>query len=230
LDAKRRSVIVVAGGDAVDASVLERLPSPEAVVAVVAADSGVDHALDLGLTVSAVVGDFDSATSAAVTAAKASGARIERYPAAKDKIDLELALDTAVGLGADRIVVVGGHGGRLDLLLANVLLLASPVYAEVDVEAHLGAARVHVVRTELVVAGTPGEVLTLLPVHGPASGVVTEGVRWPLRGEQLEPGTSRGCSNELVAPVARIELAAGTLVAVLPGVMAAEQSEHGGGP
>src|SRR6185295_1025335 len=98
-----------------------------------------------------------------------------RHPAAKDATDLELALDTARALGAQRIVVLGGHGGRLDHLLANALLLAAPSLADIEVVAQMGPARVTVVRHEATLHGRPGDVVTLLPAHGPARGVVTDG-------------------------------------------------------
>ena len=43
--------------------------------------------------------------------------------------------------------------------------------------------------------GQPGELVTLLAVNGPAEAVRTEGLVYPLRGETLEPGSSRGVSN-----------------------------------
>ena len=58
----------------------------------IAADSGLDHATALGFAVDLVVGDLDSADPAAVDAAVAAGAAVERHPEAKDATDLELAL------------------------------------------------------------------------------------------------------------------------------------------
>src|SRR4051794_10898103 len=115
-------VIVVAGGDPVPPSVRSRLPDAALVIA---ADSGADHAASLGLSVDLVVGDLDSVSPAGLAAARDGGARVDEHPAEKDATDLELALDAAVSAGATEIVVVGGHGGRLDHLLANCMLLGS---------------------------------------------------------------------------------------------------------
>jgi thiamine pyrophosphokinase len=208
-----KTVVVVTGGDPVLAGALALVPDGAHVVA---ADSGIDHALALGLTVHTAVGDFDSVTDEGLRRAGDDGAAIHRHPAAKDATDLELAIDTALALGPDRLVVLGGHGGRLDHLLANALLLAGPALAGVDVVAQMGPARVTVVRRAAAFRGAPGDVLTLLPAHGAALGVTTEGLRFPLRDEDLPAGTTRGVSNELVGTEAGVRLRSGVLLAVQP--------------
>ncbi len=81
----------------------------------------------------------------------------------------------------------------------------------------MGHARVTVVRHRGELTGAPGDTVTLLPVGGPAGGVVTEGLRYPLRDEDLAPGTTRGVSNELLASSAVVTLREGVLLAVQPG-------------
>ena len=184
---------------------------------VVAADGGVDRALALGLQVTTAVGDFDSVTAEGLEAVRAAGARIERHPEDKDATDLELALDVALALGPRRIVVLGSDGGRLDHLLSTLLVLGSARFAACEIDAHLGQATAHVVRGERRLQGEQGELISLFALHGPAHGVSTEGLRFPLRGETLEPGSSRGVSNVFAAHEARIELARGVLLAVRPG-------------
>jgi thiamine pyrophosphokinase len=158
-------------------------------------------------------------------AARRAGVHIERHPTDKDATDLELGLARAVELGATRVVVVGMAGGRLDHLLANVAVLGSPSWPAVTIEARLGDARVHVVRGrsgapgppgELTLLGRPGQVVTLLALHGPASGVCTSGLRYPLADATLPPGSTRGVSNEFVASSAVVEVASGVLLVIVP--------------
>jgi thiamine pyrophosphokinase len=208
------AVIVFTGGDAVPDSALLDLPDDALVIA---ADSGLQHALAAGIAVDLVVGDFDSVDGELLAAAEAAGARIERHPEAKDETDFELALDRAAATGARSIVVLGGHGGRFDHFLANALVLASPGYSHIDVEARFAEARVRVIRGQRTFAGHPGELLTLLPVHGPAVGVTTSGLLYPLWDETLEVGSTRGVSNELAASTATVTVRAGVLLAVRPG-------------
>jgi thiamine pyrophosphokinase len=198
-----KTVVVLAGGP--DAPAGLALPDGATVIA---ADGGAE----LGLPVELAVGDFDSIT--AETLARA--ARVERHPAEKDATDLELALDAALRLEPERILVIGSAGGRLDHLLGSLLLLAGERFAAVQVDARLGTATVHVVHGERVLAGDPGELISLFALHGPAEGVVTDGLVYPLRGETLEPGSSRGTSNVFAASEARISVARGILLAVRP--------------
>ncbi len=188
--------------------------------AVVAADGGLDRAAALGLSVDVVVGDLDSVDPGALAAAEAAGTRVIRHPEAKDATDLELALDEAVALGAQRVLVVASGGGRLDHLVGSLLLLGAERYAGLTLDALVGDAVVHVVRGERTIAGEPGALLTLLALGGAATGVVTEGLEYPLAAETLEPGSSRGVSNVFVETEARLTVATGVLLAIRPGAAA----------
>jgi thiamine pyrophosphokinase len=211
---RHSTVIVVAGGDPVAVGDLPRVPEGALVIA---ADSGVDLALALGLRVDVAVGDFDSVRPSSLQAVADAGGSLERHPEAKDATDLELALDAALVRGARQVLVIGGHGGRLDHFLANAALLASPAYAELDLVAQMGPARVTVVRTGSGLYGAPGDLVTLVPVHGPARGVTTSGLLYPLHHADLAPGSTRGVSNQLVGTEATVTLDHGVLLAVQPG-------------
>ena len=200
------------------------LPADTVVVGV---DGGVEVARGLGYEIDVAVGDFDSLSPVTLASLERSGARIERHPAAKDASDMELALEAALRFEPERIVVIGGNAGRLDHLAGGLLLLAADRYARVRVDAQFGEAAVHVVRVERILEGSPGELVSLFAVHGPALGVVTEGLRYPLRGETLAPGSSRGLSNVFDADRARVAVERGVLLAIRPsGSVLAESSDR----
>ena len=202
-------VVVVASG-----------PGPDVAVpdggTVIAADGGLDRAAALGLEVDVLVGDLDSVSSAALARAESAGTRIVRHPVAKDATDLELALDEALALGARRVLVIASAGGRLDHLAASLLLLGADRYAELELDALVGDALVHVVRSARTLRGTPGELLTLLPLGDGAEGVTTSGLEYPLDGETLGPGSTRGVSNVFTSAEARVTVAEGILLAIRP--------------
>jgi thiamine pyrophosphokinase len=208
-------VVAAVTGGRPDPRIGPRLPAPDLVVA---ADSGIAAANALGLPVDLLVGDLDSAEPADVAAARDAGTLVEEHPAEKDQIDLELALDAACELGAKQIVVVAGAGGRLDMALANVAVLTRERYGSLEVEGWIGAGWLAVVRApdRRLVAGRRGELVSLLPVGGAAT-VTTEGLRYPLRGEALLPGSSRGISNEVADPeTASVQVEAGVVLVVRP--------------
>jgi thiamine pyrophosphokinase len=207
------AALVFVGGDPPPAAVAAHLPGDAFVIA---ADSGLTHAVAFGRAVDLVVGDLDSVDLDELAAARAAGAVVEAHPREKDQTDLELALDAALARGARVVTVVGGYGGRLDHLLGNLAVLASPRFTGARLDAWNGTAHVVVVRDDVVLEGRPGALVSLLPVGGPAGGVRTDGLRYPLVDDALEVGTSRGVSNEFVASSARVRVRTGTLLAIRP--------------
>lgn len=207
-----RTALVLCGGGPVRRPV----PIPDAAL-VVAADSGVAEAERLGIPVDLLIGDMDSAPPDAAERVRAGGGRVELHPAEKDASDLELALEAARVRGVRVVLVAGGDRGRLDHLLANALLLAAPRFAELRVDAVLGEARLHVIRGERELEGRPGELVSLLAVGGPARGVRTRGLRYPLDGGDLLPGSSLGLSNEFLDERASVWVREGTILAIRPG-------------
>lgn len=188
------------------------LPTPDRVVC---ADSGVSLALRLGLDIDVVVGDLDSVAADDLRTAQARGAEVRRHPAAKDHTDLELALRVAAD-GSEQVVVVGGAGGRLDHALANVAALATDDLARVDVRARLGPDDVHVVRGSARLDLPVGATVTLLPSGGPARGVTTTGLRYPLDDEELSAWSARGVSNVVEDTPVGIDVRDGCVLVVVP--------------
>jgi thiamine pyrophosphokinase len=201
------TVVVVSGAAPLGPAALALVPSGSRVVA---ADAGVDHARAAGLQIALAVGDFDSARE------ELGDVPTERHPGDKDATDLDLALDAALALEPRRLLVLSGVGSRLDHFAVELGLIASPRFADVEVDAVFDMTTVHVVRGERHLAGRVGELVSLVPMHGPAVNVRTEGLAYALRGETLEPGSSRGTSNLFADPEATITLESGVLLAVRP--------------
>ena len=193
---------------------------------VIAADAGALLAAPLGLSLDLIVGDGDSLGEAALAAFIEQGVAVERSPIDKDSSDTELALVAAAVRGATDLVVVGAFGGRLDHALANIWVLAHPRLAGRTVALLDDRSRVRLLtapaagsptRTAVALAGRAGDLVTLLPLDGPATGVTTSGLRWALADASLPVGFSRGLSNE-VRPALdqppRIELGGGRLLVI----------------
>ena len=209
------TTIVVIGGDSPVSGVANVLPPHDFVVA---ADSGLHGARALGLKVNAVVGDMDSVDEQLLADTQSAGAIIMRAPRDKDATDTELALLFAADRGAKRIIVVTGGGGRLDHQLGVINVLFHPGLVAVSMEMFWGSTHVHALRGpgRAVLHGRPGEVVGLLPIGGDASGITTDGLKWPLNDEIILAYSTRGVSNELVGTEAHISLTSGQLLIIQP--------------
>ncbi len=208
-----RTAIVVIGGDPPDPRVVDRLPIGATVIA---ADSGLDHAVALGLSTDVLIGDLDSVSGTALERATDSGTIVHRHDPDKDATDTELAIEAAITTGHTHLVIVSGGGGRLDHLLGSLMLLARPLDGRI--EAWIGTAHVDVVHGpgSVDVDGEPGDIVSLVPLGGVAHGITTTGLRWSLTDDDLDWRATRGISNELLTDTATVSVTAGTLAVVVP--------------
>ena len=214
-----RTVLVASGqADVADARWLDGADQ------VVAVDGGTAWLASVGRRPDRVIGDLDSADPALIAALEAEGVPIERHAAAKDASDTELALASALAAGADEVVILGALAGpRLDHQLANLMLLADPALSRArEVRIVHGGTLVRAVHGpgSVAIELESGGLVTLLPVGGDAEGVGTTGLRYPLAGETLAFGRSRGLSNVVDEGPASVSLERGTLLVI-------ESSEEG---
>jgi thiamine pyrophosphokinase len=175
--------IVVLGGAAPDARIRAHL---SANAFVIGADLGVTYAAELGLQLDLAVGDFDSLDAHGRQQLMDHRVACEEYPADKNESDGVLGLRAALARHHDQITVVSGGGmDRLDHLLISVSMLTDPTLAAATVDGWFGSTHVAVVRPghARVWEARASETVTLLATGGPAFGVRTDGLAWPLTGE-----------------------------------------------
>ena len=214
-----RTVLVASGqADAADARWLDGADQ------VVAVDGGTAWLASVGRRPDRVIGDLDSADPSLIGALEADGVPIDRHEAEKDASDTELAVAATLAAGADEVVILGALAGpRLDHQLANLMLLADPELARArDLRIVRGRTLVRALHGpgRMAIEAGLGELVTLLPVGGDAEGVRTGGLRYPLAGDTLSFGRSRGLSNVVDEVPASASLERGTLLVI-------ESSEEG---
>jgi thiamine pyrophosphokinase len=182
---------------------------------VIAADGGANRLAKAGRRPDLVIGDMDALSAETQRELERAGATLERYPTEKEETDGELALNSAVQRGADEIVVVGAFGGaRLDHMIGNLMLLAHEDFAAIDVALVTERATFRSLLGPgiLELEGAPGDWVTLEPLSEVARGVATDGLRYPLRHEELVRGSTRGVSNELTERRGSVEVGTGLLL------------------
>lgn len=206
-----RSVIFANGELAHPQAALKIIGSEDLLIA---ADGGARHLLRLGLSPQIVIGDFDSLDEQELHDLQADGVEIIRHPARKDFTDLELALQLAQERGAEEAIVVAGLGQRWDQSLANMLLPAASALQRMRVRMLDGPQEMFLIRggEKAAIPGLPGDTVSLIPVNGPAQGITTTGLEYPLDGGSLEFGSTRGISNVLLREGASVELERGLLL------------------
>ncbi len=206
-------VVIVANGEVKEPSYYRRLLKPDDYI--ICVNGGTGHLFAMGLKPDLVVGDLDSLQEEHRQILEKSGIGLERHPSEKDKTDLELAIDRAIEMNPPEIVLFSILGGkRADHLFANLLLLTLPLKHGIPSRALDESGEAIIIRTKTVIEGSPGDYLSLFPLSPEVKGIVTEGLKFPLRSETLHFSTTRGLSNELLTNRASIGLDDGLLLII----------------
>ncbi len=184
---------------------------------VIAADGGARHCQALGIHPAVVIGDFDSLSATELAQLEQDGAQVVRYPQRKDFTDLELALQHAVAIGADEILMFAALGARWDQTLANLLLPAAPGLEHVRIRLLDGPQEIALLRPgeTHTLAGQAGDTVSLVPLGGHACGITTDGLEYPLADGTLYFGATRGISNVLLGERASVRLEDGLLLCTI---------------
>lgn len=176
------------------------------------------HALRLGLRPHVAIGDFDSLDARVLERARNEWPDLVvcAHDPHKAHSDLDLALSFTWGLDPDEIALASGGSGRLDHLVISMTLLARPHYAVLPLVGYIGTSVVRgaTAATGVELLSEHGNLLTLLAV-GRTATLRTSGLRWNLTPETpLRAATSLGLSNELMSGTARLEVQAGSILAI----------------
>lgn len=197
---------------------------------ILAADGGARLAHAAGIIPHLIIGDQDSLDRATARWADRSGIARLTFPREKDATDAELALREAVRRGARDVWVYSVISGRLDQMLANLLLLFEARRLAVRARLTDGRTGAWLVNRTARVDGRPGDTVSLVPLSSAVRGLVTTGLRYPLRHGVLRLGSTLGISNEMTHAHASVRVSSGDLLLIhIPqGARAADRDAHPG--
>ena len=216
-----RRVWIFANGEIENPEALQALIGPDDRLLV--ADGGMRFLTRLGLLPERIIGDLDSVNPEEALRLEKAGVLLEKYPVDKDETDLELAINRALTQGFDELRIAGALGGRLDQTLGNLFLLSRADLVNHEVRLEDGVEEVFLIREKAVIVGAAGDTVSLLPLGGPAKGVSTIGMKYPLHGETLFPERTRGISNVLLGERGEVSLVEGCLICIHSRI----KSDHG---
>lgn len=186
---------------------------PKDIDVCIAADSGFDNAVLLGLgeRIDKLVGDFDS-----IKARKfPEVTHVVRVPAEKDLTDTQIAVSMALDYAPDEVEIIGGLSGRLDHTLANLSILE--FLADNGLRASIcdGYNRVRFLRrSSLTLTKSEYKYFSLLCIGEKASGVSIQGAKYPLKKAKLSRDLQYAVSNEVTDRRAIVSVKKGSLFVI----------------
>ena len=137
----------------------------------VAADSGAQAAQAWGVSLDAWIGDGDSL----VRPLDLEPNRLTLLPRDKDLTDTEAAVRLALQRGAERLILLGGGGGRMDHWLANLSLVRQTPQITLWITAH---ERIDLLTAPQNLVVGPGNV-SIFCLEATGS-MVSSGLQWSL--------------------------------------------------
>lgn len=180
---------------------------------IITADKGLLYAKQCGIQPDVILGDFDSCDKAVME--EFSTDQKILVPCEKDDTDTGLAMQKAIEMGADQILMLGATGTRLDHVMGNIGQLVFAVKHGVKAEIVDSCNRISVLAQEhkLQKKTQFGKYISLIPIYE-AGGVTLKGFRYPLNNDTLVFHESWGISNELEDEEGWIYHKSGTLLLI----------------
>ncbi len=203
-------IIIFANGNLPNLEKARTLIQPDDFI--LCADGGTRHAVALELTPNIVLGDLDSISDEERRKMKESGVEVIQYSADKNETDLELAINHALTLNPDQILILAALGGRMDQTLANIALLSNSSLVTQNLRITDGVEELFFCRDQAQIEGRAGDIVSLIPWQGEVTGVFTENLKWHLHHETLYPEKTRGISNEMTSDTATVSITSGLLL------------------
>ncbi len=208
-----KRVIVVANGDLEDPEYYKNLVEEDDFI--ICVNGGCGYVLAMGLKPDLVIGDLDSLKAGDQEKIEKLDPHLIKHPSAKDKSDLELAIDKAVEMKPGQILIIGALGGkRVDHAFVNILLLYIPLQNNIPARIIDRHQEIFLIKDEARIEGRRGDYFSLFALTGTAAGITTGGLKYPLSGGTLSFASTLGLSNELVNEKASVFVENGLLLAV----------------
>ena len=174
----------------------------------IAADGGWDALRACDLRPDLLIGDFDS-----VKHDLPCDVETVRLPVEKDETDMEAAVRLGLARGCREFAFYGATGGRPDHTYGNYRLVVSLTKRGFRAVLFGGDYCVSAVKDGcLTLPQTADGTVSVFAVDARAEGVTLEGLYYPLQNAALDPDTTLGVSNRVVAHPASVEVRRGCLL------------------
>ncbi len=174
---------------------------------ILCADGGANKARSFGILPDTIIGDLDSIT-------KQTRLAFSNIPtihlADQNSTDLEKALNFLMKNKFQSATIIGATGERADHALVNYSILLK-YYGKLHLEFFDDYCTIQILKKKISFSAVIGQPISILPM-GKCSGIVTNGLKYPLRNESLELGVREGSSNEAIKTSVSISVRTGALL------------------
>jgi thiamine pyrophosphokinase len=204
-------VLILANGELEKSPTLLQLAKDADLV--IAADGGARHCKVLERLPDTLIGDLDSIPQELLKEFETRDIEILQHPVRKNATDLELALDHAIKRGATQIYFAGMLGGRWDMSLSNIFLLAQDKYEKIRLSILSNDCFLHILHPGKHSYTTKiGQRVSLIPLKGDGQNITLTGFEYPLDQYTIPFGSSRGLSNVTSSTTVHIQHTNGVLL------------------
>lgn len=202
---KIRHALVICNGEAPPRSLL--MPLLRSKPFILCVDGGANKARSYGITPDCIIGDLDSIMPR--TRQIYSSVPVIHI-ADQNSTDLEKGLEYLLANGCRSALIIGAMGERPDHTMANFSILMK-YHRRLSLRFFDERCTVEIIPKKIRFTAAIGQQISLVPMDK-CTGIVTSGLRYPLRRETLQPGVREGSSNEAVKSTISISLDRGTLM------------------
>ena len=175
------------------------------------ADGGANLVRQLNLIPKEIWGDLDSVASNILEEYSNCGVVIKKFPKDKDYTDGELILKHVSSMNYDKIVIIGGLGGRRDHELSNInlLFLFKNLYLITETEEMFS------IEKSITLKNVKGKTISFIPFSNNVLGLTLTGFKFPLDNYTLIQGSSICMSNIAIENDCQVEFKDGKLIGVI---------------
>lgn len=208
-----KTACIITGG-ALSAEFLEKYLESHKGELIVVVDGALEVTHRLGIQPDFIVGDFDTVNQELLSFYDKD--IILRHPPEKDQTDTELAIETALHAGYDKLVFFGATGSRLDHSLGNIFLLEGLLKQGICAEILNENNRLYLKNQSFTLyrKNTRGDFLSLLPLSETVEEVTLTGFKYPVENLTFYRERTLGISNEITEEEAKVEFSEGTFIVV----------------
>lgn len=205
--------IIISGGKAPSLELLSTYLKDKYLI--IASDSGANVTLQYNIKPNLIVGDLDSISKEAYNYYKSINLNFVKFNPEKDFTDTELAIEEAIKLGTDEVLLFGCTGTRIDHMLANLGLVVDYYEKGIKIKLIDDNNEIFCTRKPISLKGNKGEFFSLQAFRENVHKLTIKNAKYELLKHNLKAGSPLTVSNEFLDKEVFIDFKSGILLVIL---------------